>query len=200
LHKARTGHGQHVQTSLCQTATYHQTIYALDYAGAVHDEPRGWEALGSGPRQRFYQANDGWFFLFAARESDSSRLEQLIGTRVGVRDLETAFAQRPVAHWVDCLRQAGISAQAVVNLPDLMREPWVREHGLSISQTSDEAGDVTYPGASVNLSATPMRVGPAARRPGADAYDVFSEIGSTDMIPALKRAWALQTADPPPGW
>jgi crotonobetainyl-CoA:carnitine CoA-transferase CaiB-like acyl-CoA transferase len=198
LHKARTGQGQHVQTSLCQTATYHQTIYALDYAGAVRDEPRGWEALGSGPRQRFYQASDGWFFL-GASDSDTTRLDRLAGTD-DARDLEAAFAQRPMAHWVDCLRQADISAQAVVNLPDLMRDPWVREHGLSISQLSDEAGDVTYPGASVTLSATPMRIGPAARRPGGDAYDVFSEIGSTDMIPALERAWALQIADPPPGW
>jgi hypothetical protein len=81
-----------------------------------------------------------------------------------------------------------------------MRDPWVREHGLSISQTSDEAGDVTYPGASVQLSATPMRIGPAARRPGADAYDVFGEISSAELIPALERAWALQIADPPPGW
>jgi crotonobetainyl-CoA:carnitine CoA-transferase CaiB-like acyl-CoA transferase len=101
---------------------------------------------------------------------------------------------------VDCLRQAGISAQAVVNLPDLMRDPLLREHGLSISQTSDEAGDVTYPGASVKLSATPMRIGSAAGRPGGDAYDVFSEIDCADMIPALERAWALQIADPPPGW
>jgi crotonobetainyl-CoA:carnitine CoA-transferase CaiB-like acyl-CoA transferase len=195
LHKARTGQGQHVQTSLCQTATYHQTIYALDYAGAVHDEPRGWEALGSGPWQRFYQASDGWFFL-GARDADAAKLYELAGPG----DLETAFAQRPAGHWVGCLRQAGLAAQAVVNLPDLMRESWVREHGLSISQTSDEAGDVTYPGASVALSATPMWVGPAARRPGADAYGVFGEIGSAEMIPALERAWALQIADPPPGW
>jgi crotonobetainyl-CoA:carnitine CoA-transferase CaiB-like acyl-CoA transferase len=195
FHKTRTGQGQHVQTSLCQTATYHQTIYALDYAGAVHDEPRGWEALGSGPLQRFYMASDSWFFLGAC-DADASRLYELLGSS----DLETAFVRRPVAHWVDCLRAAGIGAHAVVNLPDLMRDPWVREHGLSLSQTSEEAGNVTYPGASVHLSSTPMRVGFAARRPGADAYDVFGEIDSADMMPALERAWALQVADPPPGW
>ena len=194
-HKARTGQGQHVQTSLCQTATYHQTIYALDYAGAVHAEPRGWEALGSGPLQRFYMASDSWFFLGACA-ADATQLYELLGST----DLETAFVRRPVAHWVDCLRTAGVGAQAVVNLPDLMRDPWVREHGLSISQMSEEAGGVTYPGASVALSSTPMRVGSAAGRPGADAHDVFGELGSVDMMPALERAWALQVADPPPGW
>jgi crotonobetainyl-CoA:carnitine CoA-transferase CaiB-like acyl-CoA transferase len=195
LHKTRTGQGQHVQTSLCQTATYHQTIYALDYAGAVHDEPRGWEALGSGPLQRFYMASDSWFFLGAC-DADASRLYQLLGSS----DLETAFVRRPVAHWVECLGQAGIGAQAVINLPQLMCDPWVREHGLSISQTSEEVGEVTYPGASVTLTTTPMRVGAPARRPGADAHDIFSATGSAAMIPTLERAWALQIADPPPGW
>ena len=45
-------------TARCaQTATYHQTPYMLDYAGHVSDEPRGYEALGTGPLQRFYQAS-----------------------------------------------------------------------------------------------------------------------------------------------
>ena len=32
-HRLRTGQGQHVQASLCQTATYQQTPFMLDYAG-----------------------------------------------------------------------------------------------------------------------------------------------------------------------
>jgi crotonobetainyl-CoA:carnitine CoA-transferase CaiB-like acyl-CoA transferase len=184
-----------VQTSLAQTATYHQTALMLDYAGAVHDEPRGWEALGSGALQRFYHASDGWFFL-AAMEADSER----VSTAVGNENLEVAILQQPVHHWVERLRQAGISAQPVVNLPDLMLDPWVRAHGLSISQTSEEVGEVTYPGASVHLSMTPMRIGQAASRPGGDANAVFGEIGLAEMMPALERAWALQTSDGPPGW
>lgn len=35
-----TGTGQHVQASLCQTATYHQSPYMLDYKGAVAHEPQ----------------------------------------------------------------------------------------------------------------------------------------------------------------
>ena len=36
-----------------------------DYAGKVWDEPRGREALGAGPAQRLYQAEDGWLFVGA---------------------------------------------------------------------------------------------------------------------------------------
>jgi crotonobetainyl-CoA:carnitine CoA-transferase CaiB-like acyl-CoA transferase len=196
-HRQKTGQGQHVQTSLAQTATYHQAIYMLDYGGAVHDEPRGWEALGTGPPNRFYQASDGWFFL-AAPEFDVTRVSNVIGA--GIEAFEKRFSERPVAEWVDCLRQAGISAHAVVSLPDLMVDPWVRDHGLSISQTSEEAGEVTYPGASMRLSRTPMRIGAPASRPGADAHAVLSEVGLADAIPHLERAWALQTSNPPPGW
>ena len=62
-HKLRTGQGQHAQASLCQTATYQQTPYVLDYRGHTSDEPRGYMTLGSGPLNRFYKAQDRWFFL-----------------------------------------------------------------------------------------------------------------------------------------
>ncbi len=50
-HKLRTGEGQRVSASLCQTGTYHQTPYMLRYKGYVADEPRGYGALGTGPAQ-----------------------------------------------------------------------------------------------------------------------------------------------------
>jgi crotonobetainyl-CoA:carnitine CoA-transferase CaiB-like acyl-CoA transferase len=77
-HRLLTGKGQHVQSSLSQTATYHQTPYMLDYAGKVYDEPRGWTALGTGPLQRFYRAQDGWFFL-GARPSEAGRVAEAVG-------------------------------------------------------------------------------------------------------------------------
>jgi crotonobetainyl-CoA:carnitine CoA-transferase CaiB-like acyl-CoA transferase len=197
FHKTKTGQGQHVQTSLAQTATYHQTVFMLEYAGAVHEEPRGWEALGTGPLQRFYQAADGWFFL-GARQSDCARVNQLVGASID--GFESRCARQPVAYWIDCFRQAGISAHAVVNLPDLMQDPWVREHALSVSQTSEEVGEVTYPGVSVRLSATPMGIGRAASQPGGDAESILREAGVADWMTSLERSWALQIDNPPPGW
>ena len=54
--------GQHVEASLAQTATFHQGIYFQEYR-KVWDEPRGWDALGDGPNQRFYRVRDGWVFI-----------------------------------------------------------------------------------------------------------------------------------------
>jgi len=197
-HRMLTGKGQHVQTSLSQTATYHQTPYMLDYAGKVYDDPRGWTALGTGPLQRFYRAQDGWFFL-GARESDAGRVTKATGVQT-VGDLEDRFLEQPLAAWVERLRAAGVSAQAVVSLPDLMTDPWVREHGLSVSQCSEEVGEVTYPGPSIQMSDTPVRLGPPARQPGADGPAVLAEVGLADAVERLERQWVLQTTNLPRGW
>lgn len=199
-HRARTGAGQQVFSSLAQTATYHQTPYMLDYAGKVWDEPRGWHALGTGPLQRFYQSQDGWFFL-GARANDASRLASVVGlVALDEQALERCFALRPTAVWVHRLRSAGISAHPVVQLPDLMRDAWARERGLSVTQCSEEVGDVTYPGLSVRMSRTPVRLGAPARQPGADAESVLSEIGQAEAIPTLERRWVLQTTNLPSAW
>src|SRR3954465_4602568 len=83
-HRLRTGEGQHVQTSLSQTATYHQTPYMLDYQGKVYEEPRGWEAKGTGPLMRFYRASDGWFFL-GALPSEAGTVGEAVGVTGAAR-------------------------------------------------------------------------------------------------------------------
>ena len=207
LHRLRTGEGQHVQSSLSQTATYHQAPYLLDYAGKVYDEPRGWHAKGNGPLQRFYQAQDGWFFL-GARLCDAAGVGDMVGV-TGATDLDgdaleralsARFAEGPVTHWVERLTAAGVSAQAVVKLSDLMADPWVCAHGLSVSQSSEEAGDVTYPGSSIAMSGTPVQPGPPVRQPGADGPEVLAEVGLGDAVEALERQWVLQTTNLPRGW
>jgi crotonobetainyl-CoA:carnitine CoA-transferase CaiB-like acyl-CoA transferase len=200
-HRFRTGQGQQVFSSLSQTAMFHQTPFMLDYPGRVWDEPRGWEATGTGPLHRFYQTHDGWFFL-GARPTDADVIARALSLPDGYDEhtLEHYFADQSTATCVERLRQSGISAHAVVALPDLMNDPWVRAHGLSVTQPSEEVGDVTYPGLSVHMHATPMRLGPAAGRPGSDADSVLAEVGLADAIPALEQKWVLQTQHLPSAW
>ncbi|HEY7294254.1 MAG TPA: CoA transferase, partial [Dehalococcoidia bacterium] len=206
-HRLRTGRGQHVQASLAQTATYHQAPYMLDYAGHRADEPRGWEALGPGPMQRFYRAQDRWLFLGAA-PADGARLGSVQGLQGCVdltgaalqRALEEGFAEEPAAVWVGRLRQSGIAAQTWEKLAGLMDDPGVEARGLSVTRLAEGVGEVTMPGLSVRLSRTPPRVGAPAHRPGADAEAVLKEVGLAEAIPALERAWALQTTDLPSSW
>jgi crotonobetainyl-CoA:carnitine CoA-transferase CaiB-like acyl-CoA transferase len=207
FHRLRTGQGQHVLSSLAQTAMYHQTPFMLDYEGKTYDEPRGWEALGTGPLQRFYQARDGWFFL-GARPSETGRIGEVVGVAglAGLDDgalaaaLEERFVQDDRAVWVGRLQEAGVSAHAVVKLPQVMTDPWVRAHGLSVNQHSEEVGEVTYPGPSTFLSETPARIGQPARQPGADGVEILGEVGLADEVAALEQQWVLQATNLPRGW
>ena len=91
--------------------------------------------------------------------------------------VEARFAELPAAVWGDRLRLAGVSAHAVVPVAELMVDPWIRSHGLSVTQTVEDVVDVTMPGLSVRLSDTPMRLGGPPHQPGSDAEAMLQELG-----------------------
>jgi len=205
-HRLRTGEGQRVSASLCQTGTYQQTPYMLRYKGHVADEPRGYGALGTGPLNRFYQARDRWFFL-AATKQNASKLNEVEGLAVSGLDgakleaaLADAFARNTASEWVKRLTKAGIAAQAVVPVKELMTDPYVRQRGLSVSQNVESVGETTAPGLSVRLSRTPMRLGEPPHRPGSDAPAILTRIGLADDLSKLEQQWLLQVNDLPAAW
>ena len=204
-HKLRTGEGQRVSASLCQTGTYQQTPYMLRYEGHVADEPRGYGALGTGPLNRFYQASDRWFFL-AVPSQNAAKLQGIEGLAVDGLEgtkLETAltdaFLRETAATWVRRLCDAEIAAQAVVPVGELMQDEHVKRRRLSVSQTVEGVGETTAPGLSVRLSRTPMRLG-EPHRPGSDAAAILGRLGMTDQLEKLERAWVLQVNDLPAAW
>jgi crotonobetainyl-CoA:carnitine CoA-transferase CaiB-like acyl-CoA transferase len=98
------------------------------------------------------------------------------------------------------LRREGIAAQVRVPVAELMVDPYVRERGLSVTQTVDGVGEATAPGLPVRLSRTPMRVGDPPRQPGSDAPSILAELGLGEELPKLEKAWLLQVADLPAAW
>jgi crotonobetainyl-CoA:carnitine CoA-transferase CaiB-like acyl-CoA transferase len=208
-HRQRTGEGQHVQASLCQTATYHQTPYMLDYDGSSSNEPRGYEALGTGYLNRFYQAKDRWFFL-AASKTETAGLCSIEGLNLSELDLtddsrigdalERDFAQAPASVWIKRLREAGIAAHEKVTVGELMVNPSVRARCLSVSQLVEGIGEVTMPGLSVQLSDTPMRIGDRCHQPGSDGPAILKEIGMSERLESLSKSGVIQINNLPPAW
>ncbi|GAB3527849.1 CoA transferase [Phytohabitans suffuscus] len=181
--RATTGEGAHAHTSLTQAATHHQGVHLVGADRRPAAEPSGPYALGTGPAHRFHRAGDGW--LFAA----------------GPDLPDVDFGTAPVARWVAELRAAGTAAHEVVGLADLMTDPAARARGLTVSQRSEEVGEVVMPGIAIGLTRTPARLGAAVRRPGADGPAVLAGRGYTDTdIEELARGWVLQTAALPSGW
>ncbi|MFN8557550.1 MAG: CoA transferase [Dehalococcoidia bacterium] len=129
----RHGAGQHVDVSLAYTATMHQSPFLNSYTGKVWDEPRGQEALGSGPLHRLYRAADRWPFLGGGRD-DTSRLASVpsLDGAAG-RDgdglivyLEERIATESAAVWVERLLGAGLGAHTLERVAEVMADPGCR--------------------------------------------------------------------------
>jgi crotonobetainyl-CoA:carnitine CoA-transferase CaiB-like acyl-CoA transferase len=212
FHRTRTGAGGHVMASLAQTATYHQAIFMLDYAGRQRTaEPRGPEALGSGPFQRYYQVRDGWIFL-GMKPSQWPSLQSVpwladAASRPAPADpaaaeaaLAAAFAEQSAAEAVQALQKAGVGAHEVLTTEQVMTREPARKLGLSLIQESDDFGPVVMPGLTVRLSQSPLVLGRAAGRAGSDAESILAEVGMAGRMTELSRAWVLRTEDLPRAW
>ena len=197
-HRLKTGRGQHIDISLVETATYHQAAFLFDYPGKVWTEPRGTDALGSGPLHRLYRARDGWFFL-GAGDDGRERLSRVAGLEhtAGITDaeleraLEACLVAEPRELWINRLRAAGIGAAAIARVEDLMEDPWVRAHGLSLTQAIPGLGNMRMPGVAARLSRTPLRIGEPVHPVGSDAPAVLARIGLADRLDELLEAGAL---------
>ena len=200
LHRARTGEGQHIDSALAYTGVSLQTQFITDYEGHVWDEARGQDALGDGPLHRAYEASDGWLFLGARRE-DLERLETSAGLE-GIASLEgdalagaleTAIGSGTVEEWVAKLVAASAGAHRVVELArELMEDPWVIEHGLSLTREHMERGPVTTTGPAARLSRTPLVPGRPAPTPGSDGREILDEVGLGDRYDALVEAGVVR--------
>jgi crotonobetainyl-CoA:carnitine CoA-transferase CaiB-like acyl-CoA transferase len=186
-HRLRTGRGQHIDISLVETATYHSAPFLLEYRGSTHDEPRGIKALGSGPLHRLYRAADGWFFLGTDDVRRLGGIDDLTESA-----LEEGLAKRPIAYWLPRLQAAGVGAQPLTRIEELMQTAWVRDHGLSVTQ-----GNMTMPGIAVRMSRTPLRLGAAVRPPGDDAPAILASIGMAPRLDALMQAGAITMTHAP---
>jgi crotonobetainyl-CoA:carnitine CoA-transferase CaiB-like acyl-CoA transferase len=200
LHRLRKGEGQRVETSLGHAATFLQTPYMQLYEGKVWDEPSGPQAQGWGPLQRLYRAADAWFFL-GAQDAQLERLASipglqavrgLVGTPLEAQ-LEACFRAKPVSEWIPLLVEAGMGAHTLGNVMQLMQDPWVIAHGLSVTRRHRDGAMITTIGPPARLSRTPVVPGRPVSPPGGDAAEVLSMIGIVDKLNELveKRVIAL---------
>jgi crotonobetainyl-CoA:carnitine CoA-transferase CaiB-like acyl-CoA transferase len=170
FHRLRTGRGLQAEAALAYTATLLQSA-------SLHAPTAEGDGLGWSPLQRLYQASDGWVFV-GARPEQLSNLS-------GADGLEAMLHSAPADTCVERLRRLGIGAHRLVSIPELMRDPWVVHHGLSITRRHDTGEEITTVGPAPRLSRTPVRPGRPAASPGLDAADVLREIGRQPRLTEL---------------
>jgi crotonobetainyl-CoA:carnitine CoA-transferase CaiB-like acyl-CoA transferase len=180
--RGRTGRGQDAEAALAFTATILQSSSALTDTYSLK--------LGWSPLQRLYQASDGWFFLGATPEALSRFTRDASESA-----LETLFRSAPVDEWIDQLTRAGIGAHRLVAIDKLMRDPWVAQHGLSITRVHDTGERITTIGPAARLRLTPVQPGRPTPTPGADAFDVLADLHREQQLDRLlaQRVIGIET-------
>ena len=92
--------------------------------------------------------------------------------------------------------QAGAGAHRVTTVPEIMADPWVIAHGLSLVREHEGVGLMTTNGPGQRLSRTPAVPGAPASIPGADARSVFAQYGLEDHFENLVAAGVLRIEGP----
>lgn len=184
-HRRLSGSGQQVHAALSFTAGLHQSLYLHAGLDGRKMEAESDPLPGQSAWQSLYRASDGWLFLAVPpRDGQRQRAllqllgisaedahEQSLGARIGQR-----LAEHTATHWIDCLKALDLGAHRLQSVDALMRDDWVRAHGLSLSRHHPGLGEVTTIGPVVRMSGTPLRAGKIASVPGADLSDVLAEL------------------------
>lgn len=137
FHRSRTGHGQHISTSLTNVATLHQAIYLFDGGpdGARVPEPTGVDNRGWTPFQSVYRASDGWLFLAATPQQEGT-LREVLGPDETCADgslaeqIGHALLRHTRAHWAAVLGERGITVQNVREISDVAHDPVLAQRGV----------------------------------------------------------------------
>ena len=203
--------GQHVETSLMQTAVaqlgYHFTAYTM--AGVVPQRTGSavWHVV---PYQNFRSA-DGWILVgatndaawvrmagvlgrpelasdprYASAQSRSERREELIAL------IEPLFLECDTAEWMRKFDAVRIPCSPVQDVAQALAHPQVAAMGMLHEVDDGRGGTVTLCGTPLSMSATPPA--PGARPPdlGEHTVEVLVELGfSEEEIEAMRVEGAI---------
>ena len=192
VHRARTGQGQRVETSLLNASIASQAGEFFSYPG----KPEPYRAGGLGPTstRRLYKARDGWFFLSCADDRSWRVLCQAIGREdllgkypdeaarlehdVEIGDiLGEIFSTSPRDYWLGILTNAGIKNAPSSVMRKFHDQPQAKHLDLTVDAVSPDVGPVKQMGLPFKLSRTPGKIWGPAPAHGQHTDEVLAELG-----------------------
>jgi len=150
------------------------------------------------PYQAF-ECADGHFILAVGNDDQFRRLCAFIevpelaederfatnGARVEHRDeliptLQTVFAQKPKAYWLESLEAAGIPCGPINRIDEVFADPQVQARGMQVEASHPLAGTVPLVGSPLKMSANPTREAAAPPTLGQHTTEVLAEVLDLD--------------------
>lgn len=207
VHRAHTGEGQRVETSLLEAGIALSVWEAAEYfATGQPPRPTGSAHRMSAP-YRAFRCEDGYITIGAANQRTWERLCRALGLdallarpefatdadRVRRREaveaeIEAVTVRRPRAHWLRLLDEAGVPSGPINTYAEVFAHPHVRARGMLQEVEHPAAGSIKQIGPAVKCSATPPAIRRPAPRLGEHTREVLAEAGyvgaDTDTLAA----------------
>ena len=103
--------------------------------------------------------------------------DRLANREALVADLETTFASKPAAEWIDLMLEAGVPAGPIYDYEQALGSDHARERGMTMEIDHPVEGLVRTIGYPVKLSGTPQRVRRHPPRLGEHTDEILAELG-----------------------
>ncbi|MDE3076251.1 MAG: CoA transferase [Chloroflexota bacterium] len=127
FHRARTGDGQRVSTSLVAMSLLMQSGELVRFAGRPPAQRGGRDFAGPSAAARFYATSDGWLLV---RAPSDAALRDALGLAGSCSDLAEAVGQKlasiPAEQALQLLTEAGVSAVPARQPAEVAGDPHVR--------------------------------------------------------------------------
>ncbi|MBW2269441.1 MAG: CoA transferase [Deltaproteobacteria bacterium] len=216
-HKARTGLGQYVETSMLNSNAYVCSDDFVRYEGKPPRHEPDSDLRGMHALRRLYRTTRGWAYLDCASQAEWEALcrglerVDLLGD---ARFLDTAdrtenagalaailapiFERRSAEEWEALLSNGGapcVAADAQSPGEFFLTDPSVAENGLVVRTQSKSSGPMYRQGPPARFTLTPGSAGPPHAH-GEDTLSILEELGlSTDAIGELLRKQIVCTPE-----
>ncbi len=193
--RARTGKGQHVDTSLHEAGVAFG-LYEAAHLFATGERPKrlGQAHHGGAPYQVF-RTRDGWVTIGPNTQPLWRKFCDAIGRPELARDprfkdnparvanrpslaalLDPVLGDNTTAHWVELLNAAGIPVGPVLHYDEVFADPQVKARAMVEELDHPTGGRLRTLGIPVKLSATPGRLRRPAPRMGEHTEEVLAEL------------------------
>jgi crotonobetainyl-CoA:carnitine CoA-transferase CaiB-like acyl-CoA transferase len=206
--RKRTGEGQHIDFSQIEACNLYVGDVMTGWSLAKHDPGRVGNAHGVHAPQGIYPCRDGgWIGITCAGDAQWQQLAHLVGRDdlIAEHGLTSASGRRAarerldavIADWtrhhthmelMHLLQQAGVTAGAVMNGPELLADPHLQARGAFIRQERPGLGTHHYPGQPYHFANTqppPTQRAPMLGEHNSEVLTTLAGLSEDDIVPLI---------------